>query len=330
MQDDPLTDILTLTSARCVEVGSLAAGGSWALRFPPPNKIKLVAVVKGDCWLRLDGQAAALRVKTGDVFVLPAKSVFVLAGDLNAPQFDGLGVFADATAGMATAGIGDDFFAVGAHIALDPQRGKLLSEVLPPLIHIGSDSSEASAMRWLLDQLVNEVAADRPGAMLASRQLAQLLCVQFVRSYLEASGPDVVGWIRALGDERIAPALRLMHGEPGRAWQLSELAKEVAMSRTSFATRFKSIAGVPPLTYLQTLRMRHAEHELRDGAMSMSELARSLGYSSESAFSNAFKRAAGMAPKRYRSIFAKMDRSDSDLHLGQPTVDEQFHTIDVA
>ena len=83
------------------------------------------------------------------------------------------------------------------------------------------------------------------------------------------------------------------------------------MSRTSFATRFRSIAGVPPLTYLQHLRMRFAEHALREGSMSVSELGLSLGYSSESAFSNAFKRSAGMAPKRYRSIFARMDRSSS-------------------
>jgi AraC-like DNA-binding protein len=306
MNDDPLTDVLTLASARCVEVGILAAGGAWALRFPPPAKIKFVAVVKGNCWLSLDGQGAPLQVVTGDVFVLTTQRAFVLAGDLNAPRFDGLGLFADVKDRIATVGTGDGFFAVGAHIALDPKRGELLSEVLPPLIHVGSDTSEASAMRWLLDQLVKEVVADRPGALLASRHLAQLLCVQIVRSYLEASGPDVAGWIRALGDERIAPALRLMHREPARAWQLGELAKEVAMSRTSFAVRFKSIAGVPPLTYLLNLRMRFAEHGLREGSMSVSQLGSSLGYSSESAFSNAFKRTTGMAPKRYRSVFAKM------------------------
>jgi AraC-like DNA-binding protein len=309
VNDDPLTDILTLASAQCVEVGILVAGGLWALRFPPPERIKFVAVVKGDCWLSLAGQAAPLRVRTGDVFVLPTKRAYVLAGELNAPQIDGLELFAEAKDKIATVGDGDDFFAVGAHIALDPQGGQLLSEVLPPLLHVGGSSSEASAMRWLLDQLVREVVADRPGAMLASRQLAQLLCVQVIRSYLEASGPQLVGWMRALGDERIAPALRLMHREPGRPWQLGELAKEVAMSRTSFAMRFKATAGVAPLTYLQNLRMRFAEHALREGSMSVSELGLSLGYSSESAFSNAFKRTTGMAPKRYRSIFARMDRS---------------------
>jgi AraC-like DNA-binding protein len=274
MKGDPLSDILSLTSARCAEVGILVAGGSWALRFPPPQKIKFVAVVKGNCWLTFKDESTPLRVKTGDVFALPAERAFVLAGDLNAPQGDGLKLFAGANGKV---GDGDEFFAVGAHIALDPERGGLLSEVLPPLLHVGGSSSDATAMRWLLDQLVKEVVADQPGAMLASNQLAQLLCIQIIRSYLEASRPDTAGWLRALSDKRIAPALRLMHREPARAWRLDELAKEVAMSRTSFAMRFKTIAGVAPLTYLLNLRMRFAEQGLREGSMSVSELCLSLG-----------------------------------------------------
>jgi hypothetical protein len=150
------------------------------------------------------------------VFALPAERAFVLAGDLNAPQTDGLKLFAGATGKIGKVGDVDEFFAVGAHIALDPERGGLLSEVLPPLLHVGGSSSEATAMRWLLDQLVKEVIADQPGAMLASNQPAQLLCIQIIRSYLETSGPDTAGWLRALSEKRIAPALRLMHREPAR------------------------------------------------------------------------------------------------------------------
>ena len=231
--------------------GHFDSGRAWALRFPPPQKIKFVAVLKGNCWLTFKGESTPLRVKTGDVFALPAERAFVLAGDLNAPQTDGLKLFAGATGKIGKVGDVDEFFAVGAHIALDPERGGLLSEVLPPLLHVGGSSSEATAMRWLLDQLVKEVIADQPGAMLASNQPAQLLCIQIIRSYLETSGPDTAGWLRALSEKRIAPALRLVHREPARAWRLDELAREVAMSRTSFALRFKAIAGVAPLTYLR-------------------------------------------------------------------------------
>jgi AraC-like DNA-binding protein len=57
--------------------------------------------------------------------------------------------------------------------------------------------------------------------------------------------------------------------------------------------RFKSVVGVAPLRYLLNLRMQFAEQELREGSMSVSELGLSLGYATESAFSNAFKRTKG-------------------------------------
>ena len=89
MEGDPLTDVLTLASARCVRIGTLKAGGTWALKFPPPQKIKLTAVVKGTCWVPVDGERA-LRLETGDVFVVPAERSYVLASDLKASQLDGL------------------------------------------------------------------------------------------------------------------------------------------------------------------------------------------------------------------------------------------------
>ncbi len=73
------------------------------------------------------------------------------------------------------------------------------------------------------------------------------------------------------------------------------------MSRSTFAVHFKTIAGVAPLTYLTEWRMRLAERALRDEPTSVSEVARSLGYTSESAFSNAFKRVSGKSPRAYRN-----------------------------
>jgi hypothetical protein len=85
--------------------GHLAAGGSWALRFPPPQKIKFVAVLKGECWVTFKEESTPLRVTTGDVFVLPAERAFVLASDLNAPQADGFKLFDGAAARSARSGM---------------------------------------------------------------------------------------------------------------------------------------------------------------------------------------------------------------------------------
>jgi AraC-like DNA-binding protein len=91
-----------------------------------------------------------------------------------------------------------------------------------------------------------------------------------------------------------------MHGEPERAWHLEELAAACAMSRTTFAFHFKAIAGVTPLAYLTDWRMHLAERALREENTPVGNIALSLGYTSESAFSNAFKRVTGKAPNVYR------------------------------
>jgi AraC-like DNA-binding protein len=55
--------------------------------------------------------------------------------------------------------------------------------------------------------------------------------------------------------------------------------------------------------------MRHAEQGLRLGYSSISELTPSVGYTSESAFSNAFERTTGVASQRYGSSFTMNDPS---------------------
>ena len=91
-----------------------------------------------------------------------------------------------------------------------------------------------------------------------------------------------------------------MHEQPGKDWRLPELAKAAGMSRATFAFHFKAAAGIGPLGYLAEWRMRLVERALRQNGASIAKLAQSLGYASESAFSHAFKRVTGRAPKWVR------------------------------
>ncbi len=69
------------------------------------------------------------------------------------------------------------------------------------------------------------------------------------------------------------------------------------MSRTAFATHFRIIAGMPPMAYLTQWRLRQAERRLRDRSESVASIARSVGYESVAAYSTAFKRLFGHAPR---------------------------------
>lgn len=66
---------------------------------------------------------------------------------------------------------------------------------------------------------------------------------------------EPAGWLKLLGDERLRPALDLIHRHPEAAWSLDDLSRAAAISRTSFAVRFREVAGMPPLTYLLRWRM---------------------------------------------------------------------------
>jgi AraC-like DNA-binding protein len=292
MPADPFSDILRFTNAQTVVTGTFGIDGAVAIRFPAADYIKFFAVLKGHCWLLRE---QPLRLDAGDVILLSERGAFVLATDPAASPIEAVQFFANG------GGLGEDCVQIGGKVKLDPATGGLLTDVLPPLIHVRADSPQAAVLQWLLAQLAAERKSDLPGASVASTQLAQLMFVQILRAHLQDKGEDFApGWLRALGDPRIAATLRLMHGDPARAWQLEELAASAAMSRTTFAMRFKTMAGVPPLTYLLNWRMRLAQRALREGGASMAAIAQAVGYTSESAFSNAFKRVTGMAPKRYR------------------------------
>jgi AraC-like DNA-binding protein len=299
MSTDPFSEILNFTNAQSVVTGGFTVADPWAIAFAPPDKIKFFAAVKGSFWLCIEDDRP-IWIETGDVFLLSAARGFVLASDPGVVAADARQLFVANSGAITQLGDGDDGFVIGGHVRLDTASAGLLADVLPPLIHVRAASPQAPVLQWLVDQLVRERLAQLPGTQVVSGQLAQLMFVQLLRAYLADSGPLPAGWLRALADPRLAPALRLMHSDPGKPWQLAELARAVAMSRTTFTLRFKTVVGVPPLTYLLNWRMRIAERSLRVDNTSLASLALSLGYTSESAFSNAFKRTVGMAPKRYR------------------------------
>ncbi|MER7078030.1 helix-turn-helix transcriptional regulator, partial [Saccharopolyspora kobensis] len=69
----------------------------------------------------------------------------------------------------------------------------------------------------------------------------------------------------------------------------------------AFARRFTALVGRPPLTYLTWWRLTTAARLLRGSDAPLSVVAAQVGYSSEYAFANAFRREFTIAPGRYRN-----------------------------
>ncbi|MFZ4833308.1 AraC family transcriptional regulator [Rouxiella sp. Mn2063] len=297
---DPFSDLLKLLNAQSVLAGGLITGGKWAIEFPASDQIKFWGIVRGNCSLLMDGETSPITVGAGDIFLLRTPRSHILASDLTLKSIHLAEILESRKGTIAYYGEGEEFFMIGGKVELSDNSAQLLIDELPPMIHIRSASRHSPSLCWLLEQLVAEQDGNYPGAGAASSQLAHLMFIQILRAYFENVDPITSGRLRAMGDKRLAPALQLMHGEPGHPWQLGELAKSAAMSRATFSAYFKTVAGVAPMAYLTDWRMRLAEHTLQNERVSVGALAMSLGYTSESAFSNAFKRVIGKSPRNYQ------------------------------
>ncbi|RPJ44517.1 MAG: AraC family transcriptional regulator, partial [Candidatus Latescibacterota bacterium] len=95
-------------------------------------------------------------------------------------------------------------------------------------------------------------------------------------------------------------ALALLHESPSEPWTLESLSKKAGLSRSSLHERFVHFIGQPPMQYLTRWRMQVASGLLRDTSAKLSEIAESVGYESEAAFSRAFRREVGLAPGAWR------------------------------
>jgi len=84
---DPFSDLLRLMSAQSVISGGLIAGGPWAVAIPPSDQIKFWGIVRGSCWLALEGSDTPVAVGEGDVFLLRAPRQHVIASSLDVPPW---------------------------------------------------------------------------------------------------------------------------------------------------------------------------------------------------------------------------------------------------
>lgn len=203
---------------------------------------------------------------------------------------------------MVHLGTGDDVVFLGSHLSLGSAGSRTLMEALPGSFHIKGEDPGTDRLNWLVGEFVLEAISDAPGAEAARAYLAHLVFLHVLRYHLSGQDALDVGWLRAVFDARIGPALERIHGDPSHDWSLYELASSVGMSRTAFAVHFKAVAGVPPLTYLTEWRMRVAERRMRESHDKLAEIAQSVGYRSEAAFSTAFKRVIGHSPRRTATL----------------------------
>jgi AraC-like DNA-binding protein len=265
-------------------------------------------VTEGTCWAEaVDGPDPAVRLQAGEMVIFSGGDANIMAsapgmrGAPDAAQYyrpvDRLLPFA-LTAGRE-AGAARCRFVCG-FLGCDTHPFNPLLESLPRIVR--APVSEAS-WRWvtrLLDAAVDTTGHGSAGREAMLAKLAELMFVEALRSHLDQLPPDARSWLGGVRDPQVGAALRLLHGRPGEPWTLERLAREVAMSRSSFAERFAAYVGVPPMQYLGRWRLQLAARMLTSDVVSVGQAASAVGYQSEAAFNRAFKRQVGETPGAWR------------------------------
>ena len=298
---DPLLDLIRLLRPRAALFGGgLDACGQWGLSFRKRDDVLFCWVERGECQLFRPG-CAPVSLKRGDFALIYTSTPFTLASDSSVEPVDSETAVAATKNDWLKLGEGVDrpvTLHAGKFLVQEANED-LLAGLLPALVHIQAGDASLSRVRSLLT--MNEAEAREPGP--ASEfiivRLVELILVEILRTKRLQVGEAFTGVLAGLADRVTARALVAMHRDVAYDWTVDELAKLCAVSRSTFAVKFRKIVGMAPIEYLLRWRMALAKDELIRGTKSVGEIAFAIGFQSSSAFTTAFTRAVGCSPSRF-------------------------------
>lgn len=295
---DPLSDILSLIRPLSHSSVGLDAGAPWCVNYANPHEmIKCFCIVAGSCQLAIENEVLVLQA--GDCFVLPTGRPFRMGSDLALPGEDsGRFLPPPQRGGVVRINGGGDCQMAGSGFFVEGRHARLLLDLLPPVMHIRGEADQAT-LRWCVGRMMQEADGTLPGAHLLGQHLAHIMFIEALREYMAVHPQGGRGWLFGIADAHLGAALRAIHAEPARRWTLQALAGLAAMSRSTFALRFRETVGLAPMAYVTRWRMFLAGERLSRSAEPVGQIATALGYESESAFSTAFKRVMGCSPRQF-------------------------------
>jgi len=273
---------------------------------PTSHMILYHYVVEGELHIRVEGEGGKdLVLGVGDVVLLPRNDLHLVGSDLNRPPVAGSDIIQPPKEGglftIHHGGGGKRTRMICGYLGCDSAEGNPVISTLPSLLKL--DAEQGGAAEWIrstFQYAADEVAAGRPGSETVLAKLSELLFVEAVRRYAEGLPQGETGWLAGLRDPHVARALALLHRDIARPWSVDDLSREVGLSRSALADRFIGLIGMPPMHYVASWRMQVATQKLRNTNASLAQVADMVGYSSEAAFSRAFKKAFGTAPATWR------------------------------
>lgn len=248
--------------------------------------LELVIVTHGDATHRLE--KGSYRITRGDVFLVPV-DVLHGYGNCNALHLMNV-VFNPEALDLPT------------HQLLQLAGYRALFTLKPRMCHQHDFRSKLQLKPTELERCLAKVEAMRaelraksPGFEIVSVAFLSAVLVDLARSYdsLEATESQTLVRIAA-----VVEWLSIHFQEP---LTLDDIVKQARMSPSSLRRSFRECFGTSPTNYLIDLRLRQAEHLLRNTNTRIRDIAPSVGIEDASYFSRLFRKRTGHDPSAYRA-----------------------------
>jgi len=277
-------------------------GHPWNLALPGRPYALFHYLSSGSATLALE-QGRELHMTAGDLVVISRGEAHQFYSDRGTPPFSVIDLDQSAAhLGVVRHGGSTPPYATmicGKFTVARPSRGSVL-ELLPPVLLL-KPTEDGGWLESILRRMVSESAHQRPGQGVALSRLTEVLFVEVLRNWIKSLDPGEGGWLGAMADRHIGPALQLIHEQPDRPWTLDDLGQRVGLGRSAFSARFTRLVGQSMYRYLMARRMAEAAFLLETSDEGIARIGTCVGYETTAAFSKLFHRHHGLSPGRYRA-----------------------------
>jgi AraC-like DNA-binding protein len=279
---DLLSELLRSVRLSGERIAAYAPPPTSSVSFADTGTLHIIEA--GELELRVDGDPRVEHVSRGDVILLPR-------GDPH--HVSEAGEDRPATAPEPARWL------CGTFTIGDPRASHLLASLPAVIILRGAGGPALEGLEVARRMLVFEMRSPSQGSAVMVARILDLIFIQILRAW--AAGSDAEpNWLAGALDPQIGLALSAIHRDPGHDWAVEELARAARLSRSAFAARFVALVGTPPATYLAHVRLDAATGLLRGTSLPVTLIAKKVGYTSEAAFSRAFRHRYGTPPARWR------------------------------
>ena len=263
-------------------------------------------LTQGCGYANLEGDELQVPLNAGDILIVPHGDPHILGNGSSVTPVDRAHVLDQVLSqGLKVSrmgGGGELTKFVCGYLSCDPELSRAFLGGLPSILKV-SIRDDASG-QWLENAIrysVDNMDPSRPGGETVLAKLAEVLFVETLRRYIALLPREQTGWLAGVRDPEVGKTLALLHRKPADPWTIASLAKEVGISRSVLAERFRRYLSETPIAYLTRWRLQLGAQMLTSTSSGVAHIAAEVGYESEASFNRAFKREFGLPPARFRT-----------------------------